>query len=243
MELTRTGDTLRLVADAYTLTTAADRPFIILADSRGVRLAELFVPGSVHPLFGRDETVRLGDWVVMEDAAGVTLSLTAESSAWQRKTYRFVCSPQRLAFDIEVEGRGRLAEVGYFGGYYSGQVRWGSGFFVSGQHFRRGFNPEPNTAEVYHFPPDGGATIDLMGVPLPGKDHWFFTPPPFCFAFQIEDGWLALGVAAQPGANAFTEYRYHGTRGAFHLSLSYEGHTPVEGVYRLPAITFDFASD
>jgi hypothetical protein len=83
---------------------------------------------------------------------------------------------------VTVEGNGQLVEANYFGGYYSGQPRWGSGFFWSGQHFQSGFDLEPNTAENNYFSAETNMTIDLMGVPLPGRDDWFFTPPPFCFA-------------------------------------------------------------
>jgi hypothetical protein len=144
---------------------------------------------------------------------------------------------------MEIEGHGQLAEVNYFGGNYSGQPRWGSGFFWSGQRFRSVFNFEPNTAEDNRYPPESNVTIDLMGVPLPGRDDWFFTPPPFCFAIQLQEGWLSLGVETTPGQNRFTTYAYHGKPSAFYLSLAYDGQTSVEGSYRLPAIGFDVAAD
>jgi hypothetical protein len=50
-----------------------------------------------------------------------------------------------------------------------------------------------------------------------------------------------MSVEARPGENQFTEYRYHGQSSSFYLSLSYEGHTPVEGCTVLPGIAFDFA--
>jgi hypothetical protein len=133
--------------------------------------------------------------------------------------------------------------VDYFGGYSSALLRWGSGFFWSGQKFLQGFNCEPNAGEVNHFAPAEGSGIELMGVPLPGKSDWFFTPPPFCFGFRGEEGWLGLGVEAAPGQNNYTQFRYNGGRECFHLSLAYEGHQRVDGRYLLPAIGFDFAED
>ena len=97
--------------------------------------------------------------------------------------------------------------------------------------------------ETNQFASVESSSIDLMGVPLPGKDHWFFTPPPFFFGFQVGDSWLGMGVEVQPGGYRFTEYGYHGRRGAFHLSLAFDGNTSVNGKYRLPAIGFDFAED
>lgn len=234
---------LRVSAAAYQLEFPADRPFVFLNTPTGERVAELFVASSVHPLHDRDDTLRLEPWQVAEAAGSVTLACRAHSSVWAEKTIRLRCFDTRLEYGLDVDGSARLAEVNYFGGYYSGQPRWGSGFFRSGQRFKRGFNPEPTTDETYHFAPAEGATLDLTGVPLPGKASWFFTPPPFCFAFETAAGWLGLGVQAELGENRFTELDYHGRPGAFHLSLSYEGHTAVMGRYHLPSIGFDFAVD
>ncbi|HEX6293469.1 MAG TPA: hypothetical protein VFZ66_30085 [Herpetosiphonaceae bacterium] len=229
-------------AATYSLTFPPDRPFVYVHDAQGRRLAELFVLSSVHPLHDRDDTVAIGAWEIEATPGGAICTLRAQSSVWREKIYRLRCETQRFSYDIEIAGSARLAEVCYFGGYSSGQQRWGSGFFSSGQHFRQGFNPEPNTEERSYFATNGGSRIDLTGVPLPGKGDWFFTPPPFCFAFQGPDQWLALGVEAQPGMHQFTEYWYHGSTG-FHLSLAYEGHTTVDGAYRLPAIGFDVGAD
>lgn len=230
-------------SDSYCLTFFEDRPFVSVRSPGDDWLVDLFIPSSVHALHGRDDTCRIGEWQVDEQRGVTTFLLEAESSLWKAKRYRLQCFPHRLTFDIEVEGRGQLAEVNYFGGYYSAQPRWGSGFFWSGQSFRAGFNPEPNSGEVNVFSPEANSTIDLMGVPLPGRSDWFFTPPPFCFVMQLPQQWLALGVEGAPGQNRFTQYAYHGMSSAFYLSLAYDGQTAVSGIYRLPAIGFDFAPD
>ena len=236
-------DSRRFTSEAYRLTLLDDRPFVRVESAQGDRLAELFILSSVHSLQGRDDTIKIGNWEVDEQPGVTTFLLRVESSLWNAKQYRFRCFPQRFTYDVEIEGTGQLVEVNYFGGYYSGQPRWGSGFFWSGHRFLSGFNPEPNTAENNTFSPETNMTVDLMGVPLPGRDDWFFTPPPFCFAMQWQEGWLALGVEASPGQNRFTEYRYHGKPSAFYLSLACDGQTLVNGSYQLPAIGFDFAND
>jgi hypothetical protein len=259
MQLEEVRGLLTLRAETYTLTFAVDRPFVYLDDAAGERLAELFVLSSVHPLHDRDDTLSAGSWQVEQAGDEVLFSLAARSSVWSGKTYRFRCTARRFLYEIEVEGRGRLAEANYFGGYYSGQPRWGSGFFRSGQFFRTGFNPEPNTAESSYFEPCAGSVIDLTGVPLPGKGSWFFTPAPFAYGFTTgfttgnasgsqaaagaESPWLGIGVEARPGCNRFTEFAYHGGLGSFYFSLSYEGHTAVDGRYALPSLGFDFAPD
>ncbi len=231
----------KLVAESYALSFPADRPFVYISGPDGSRIAELFVLSGVHPLHGRDDTVSIEPWQVSQEPDLVEFRLRAKSSAWDAKTYRFRCTPRGFTYEVEVEGSGSLAEVDYFGGYYSGHLRWGSGFFWSGQLFLLGFNPEPNAREVNYFAPASCSTINLAGVPLPGRDDWFFTPPPFCFAFQAPEGWLGMGIEARPGENSFVEARYNGQDAGFYLSLFYEGHKPVEGRYRLPGIGFYFA--
>ena len=243
MFLTDINGVFKLSAATYTLTFAHDRPFVYVDDRQGKRLLELFTLSGVHPVHTRDDALGVGSWEVEKSAGETTFTLEVESPVWKRKIIRFRCTPRRFTYDIAVEGAGQISEVDYFGGYSSAFLRWGSGFFWSGQEFQRGFNPQPNGAERNYFQPGEGAVIDLLGVPLPGRSSWFFTPPPFCLAFQGAHDWLGMGVEASPGSNRFTEYHYHGQHGAFYLSLAYEGYTQVHGVYQLPAIGFDFVED
>ncbi len=241
MLLTKEVGVFQLITDVYRLTFLPDRPYVYLDDAKGKRLAELFVLSSIHPLNGRDDTVQIGPWEAAEGQEVICLSIKAGSSIWQSKIYRFHCYPTRFLYEIEVEGLGQLSEVNYFGGYSSSQIRWGSGFFWSGQRFQRGFNPNPNSDELNYFMPAEGSHIDLMGVPLPGKADWFFTPPPFCFAFEGSNGWLGMGVESRPGGNRYTEFSYHAKQSCFYSSLSFEGHTTVQGSYLLPGIGFEFS--
>ena len=241
LQTTQNG-ALKLTADTYSLTFPPDRPFVNLEDRNGKRLAELFVLASVHPLNGRDDTVQIGTWETVASGDEVIFSLALESAVWDCKIVRFRCRPHRFMYELEVEGQGSLSEASYFGGYQSAQVRWGSGFFWSGQHFKRGFNPEPNADEINFFPAAESSRIALLGVPLPGRSDWFFTPPPFCFGFEGDGSWMGLGVHAGPGENRFTEYGYHGGHSCFYLSLAFDGHTQVHGRYQLPAIDFDFGT-
>ena len=225
----------------YWLATHTDRPFVSLRTPGGEPIADLFIPACAHTTAGRDDTPALGAWGAAQDGAAVTLTLTAASSLWREKRYALRCLPDRIVYEATLVGDGDLAEVTLLGGYCSALPRWGSGFFPSGQHFRQLFSPEPSCAEEPCFAPDASAAIDLLGVPLPGRDDWFFTPPPFCFAAEHAAGWLGLGVEPRAGEHGFTAYRYAGARGAFHLRLDYEGHTPVRGELTLPALALDFA--
>jgi len=247
VELNRNSDGWVLEARAYRLVFLTERPFVNLETPAGEPIAELFVFSSVHPLNGRDDTYAGGEWMAAETPGRIEISIRAQSTAWRGKIYRFDCAPERFSFSITVETDAvdppALAEAHYFGGYYSGSLRWGSGFFWSGQRFAQIFNPEPNIPEVFHVPASSGSKIDLTGVPVPARGDWFFTPPPMCFAAQYGSGWLALGLEARAGHHTYTEYAYQGNLRAFDLRVAFEGHTRVRGSYELPAIGFDFAPD
>jgi hypothetical protein len=244
MDWTLENDTLQVHAGAYQLSFLLNRPFVRLSVNGGGEAAELFTLAGVNTCAGQEDTTSCSDWqVVTSPGDCLVLELEACSSIWQRKILRFRCEEQRFSYEIEVEGRGAVSEITYFGGHFSGIVRWGSGFFWSGQRFAQGFNPEPAASEQAYFPACGGASIDLMGVPLPGRADWFFTPPPFCFALQAGPVWLGLGIAAQPGGNQYSLLRYHGQDGAFYLSLDCQGRLYVDGHALLPAVTVDFAGD
>lgn len=243
MNIAYTDGVWVLHTDTYQLKFHTARPYVDLKTVEGGRIVELFALSSVHPVNGRDDTYQIGTWDVQESPNEIVVTLQAKSTAWTNKIYTFHCFPDRLTYGITVEGEGMLADVDYFGGYSSESLRWSSGFFWSGNGFQQIFNPEPNLLEIFCLPPTSNSKIDMTGVPTPARSDWFFTPSPFCFAGQYKDGWLAMGVEAQPGKNTYTEYHYHGSMEAFYLTLSYEGHTQVSGTYELPAIGFDFGSD
>lgn len=234
---------LKIYADNYSLQIQPSRPFLLLSDPAGDKIAELFPFSSVNSTLGLDDTTRAVDWEVIEKPDEVILQTTVQSSIWKSKRYWFRCTSSTFHHGIEVEGEGKLTSVDYFGGYSSASLRWGSGYFESGNTFSKGFTPEPNTRESIYFAPSSSERIDLSGVPIPGRDGWFFTPPPFCFCYQIPSGWLAAGIEARPGENRFSDYLYRGGEGCFHFSLSFDGMTEVRGKYSLPEVGIYFSDD
>lgn len=239
--VTYNSQACEIKADAYTLEFTQDNYFVLLKDSLGATQAQLFLFSSVHSNLGLDDTTGVGEWQVENREDEILLWCLTGSSCWKQKKYWLRCREDRFYYGIEVEGDGMIQDAVYFGGYCSGLDRWGSGYFVSGQHFKQAWTPEPNTRERVFFAVDGSESIDLNGVPVPGRDGWFFTPAPFCFAFELNSGWLGLGVCCAPGANRYIEYRYQGGDHKFNLALTYEGQTRVHGCYGMPEIGFYFA--
>ena len=243
MNVTHQSNAFTVTTATYSLVCPEGRPFVELYDRVGQRFAELFVASSIHTQAGQDDTTALAGWEVEQSADSVTLTRDAGSSIWRGKRFRFRLYEERLIYEVEVEGSGTVTSVDYFGGYYSAQPRWGSGYFWSGQAFKQGFNPEPYIEEVFTFASSSGSVIDLTGVPIPNKGSWFFTPPPFCFAFENASNWIGMGVEARPGENRYCEFGYRGQRDAFTLSLDYAGYLNIDGAYIMPAIGIDFAAD
>lgn len=177
---------LQVEAATYRLSFPPERPFAFLEDAQGRRWAELFLAPSLHTQEGLDYTAQIAVPSVQPQPGGLRVELELLGSRWRRKRLIFECLPDRLLSHTLVEGRGHLTDVHYFGGYYAGPVRWGSGWFGSGAGFRTVFNPEPSRAERRVHSAAESAAVDVGGVSLPGKEHWFFTPAPFCLAFNRE---------------------------------------------------------
>lgn len=239
---TTTASALSYQCLTYRLECLADRPYVRLLTATGELLLELFVPSSVNTAGALDDTTGVGTLSKRTEGHETIFELAASSSVWRRKTYSIRCTRDAIRFEVEVEGEGDLTDVDYFGGYYSGQPRWGTGRFWSGTRLKRGFNPEPMVYEDQYFTADAGSQIDATGVPLPGRDGWFFTPPPYCLAFEGPRGWLGFGVEAAVGGNRYNDFNYQGRHGAFHLTLGFDGRTKVTGKHSLPAITINFGS-
>jgi hypothetical protein len=226
----------------YRLQFAKDRPFVLVSNRSNTRIAELFLHSSIHSSRGSDDTTGVGDLAIEEHANQVIFSIPTTSSVWEQKIIRLHCFPEYFTYEVTVRGRASIGDVTLLGGFYSGQPRWGSGFFWSGQNFACGFNPEPDTQDEAFFSPASSVVIDLMGVPLPGRANWFFTPPPFCYCFRTGSDWLSMGLDSGAENSGFTGYGYHGRPGAFHLSAAFEGHTLVAGEFSLPAVSFHFSN-
>jgi hypothetical protein len=252
VNVTRDDAGLSVQASSYRLSFPSGRPFAFLQGRDGTRWATLFLGASLHTRTALDETAALVPPEVAESASAVgaadsvTVTVDATSTAWRRRRLVFTCFEERVEAHVEVEGEGDLTDVHLFGGYYSGHLRWGSGFFGSGALFKSVFNPEPWSSERRALPATESTVIDVMGTSLPGKGHWFFTPAPFCYGFSArrpaargglpKGPWLMAGLGASLQEHTFTGFHYEATEGAFSFHLAYEGQTHVAGRFRSPTV-------
>ncbi|AWN21957.1 hypothetical protein DKM44_00825 [Deinococcus irradiatisoli] len=186
---------------AYRLLLTDGSPYAMLTDHQGLPFAELFLAPSLHAAHGLDRTARLHPPQVAEAEGHVTLTFELGGGLWRRKALVLRCDERGIDAQVEIEGEGDLTDVHLFGGYYSGHLRWGSGFFESGAHFGKVFNPEPWKRERRTLHAGESSSLDVMGTSVPGKRHWFFTPAPLVYAFQQGGPGQALDVVTLVGAD------------------------------------------
>jgi hypothetical protein len=245
VETRREADGIRVSAAAYGLWLPADRPYAVLSDADGARWADLCLVADVDAIGGLDDTAAVAPPVHQPDADGVTLTFALTSPAWKAKRLVVRCRDDHLALRVEVEGAGDLCDVRLLGGRLSAYPQSGTGLHASGAAFRSIVSPEPTTPERIAAPASEPATIDVQGSSsLPGRGHWFFTPPPFVLAMsrhpppggmELPDGpWLSIGIGAAPGEQTFSGLAYEVGERSFWLRLPYEGATRVDGLWHSP---------
>lgn len=236
------GELFKVETGKYNLEFTAKIPCIKVTNKEGTELCELFLISGCHSVESRDVVVNISAWSSNVRENVIEFTAQSDSLAWDKKIYHLICKEDRIEYYYEVFGEGSLDKCEFFTGYYAGSVSLSSGRFYSGFPVDSIFNPEPDICENPYYGANERSLIDLMGVPYYGKDHWFFTPPPFCFVARKGKECFTLGVTAEPGKHTYTEFEYLGGRGGG-LSISYEGYTKVEGHAVLPAIHLIFGED
>lgn len=228
---------------AYCVELLDDRPAARITLPDGRVMAELFLLSSAHTQNGRDVSTAIPQWQVEKLADGYILRGETDSLIWQHKRVALAMKENRLTYSMTVEGQGAFTDVELLSGLYTGcNARHSNARFYSGFYGDSLFNCEPDGQEQYTVSPCERSLIDMTGVPIPGRDHWFFTPPPFCFVLRNGDTCMTLGVTTAPGKHSFVEYEYTGGRGQG-LLLRYEGMTYVDGAYELPQVQMIFGQD
>ncbi len=251
--LTRAPDDgLVVTAEAYSLTFDPSTPYLRLADRSGRAWADLATLGDLHTTAGLDATHAIdgpveGGRVEGTRADVACLVLELASPRWSRKRLRLDCGPDGFDAWAEVEGTGELTEVRLLGGYHA--ALRATGLLRSGPRFTSVFAPEPGPTDRFVVPAGQPVALDVLGGSGPGRGHWFFTPPPLCFAFghgtatrgAIPDGpWLTVGLVAAPGTATFTAFHYEVGDESFAFRLDHEGQSRIDGRYRTPSLRFRF---
>jgi hypothetical protein len=204
---------------------AVDGAYLALTTVRGEPVARLSLHSAFDRLDARDETIELD---VREN--GDTIEVARSSTAWERAGLTIVCADDHLELRAHVAGRGVLTDVHLLGGRAA--APGSTGFMPSATAAARLFTPNPGDPGKLALSAGESAAIGVSGDGLPGRGHWFFTPAPLFFA--LDD--LGIGLVAPVEELRFVEVEYRGGDRAFHLVLSYDGHTRVDGELHAPAV-------
>jgi hypothetical protein len=246
------GDAITVATSHYRLSLAPGEPHARLEDVDGVRRADLLLAGSLNTLGALDDTASLEKPVRQRDGDATLITVAARSSAWRERRLVMRCEEDALAVRLEVAGRGDLTDAWLLAGFVSAWPQRGSGFHASGASFATVFSSEPSSPERVVAPASEPAAIDVVGTSLPGRGHWFFTPPPLLYVFSpsppgdltdIPDGpWLSLGIDAPVEELTFTGLHYEPGEHAFGVRLAYEGGTRVDGRFSTPWLVLAFGA-
>ncbi|MBF8189323.1 hypothetical protein ITP53_27040 [Nonomuraea sp. K274] len=246
MRITTTDKAYHLDSGHYRLTVSRAGPS---AELEGWMTLSLIA--SVHTSGGRDETYETLPPVLVEGEDLVVFDVPQRTTGWETKTVRLTCTPETVALEVRVEGRGVLGDVTLLGGRAVLNTR-AAGTFRTAVHARGVFNPTPAHPVQVVRPVSTPIALTVIGDASPGRLHAVFSPPPLALAFCKEepDGptdvpggpWLGASVRAGIGDLTFTEVAYEPLDGGALLRLDYEGHTEVRGAWTSPAIVFRAAS-
>jgi hypothetical protein len=256
---------LRAAGEWYRLEIARERPAWAVVRAEGRPLATLFVPSSVDTSAGGDMVGPPANWHGERadedpDGDGCLLAADGRSSVWDRKRYTFECAHDWFAYGVEVEGRNDVQDMRFFEGFFEGSLDayvlepgdflrqkpasrpvkdWLTGSMAA---FEEVFVPDPVASFRQWVPPFERADISVTSSRDDLGGSWFFTPAPLCYCVRTGPRWVAIGVAADPGANNFLSFEYTASE-LFGFRLAYDGRTRVEGTWRSPKLVFVIADN
>ncbi|MDD3926793.1 MAG: hypothetical protein PHT33_09065 [bacterium] len=191
--------------------------------------------------------------IVAGNDGTVHIRIISYSSLWQRKYHHYLFFEDRIEYWSEVYGQGDIDRVYYFRGALTGQE------LASIPGFTQFFTPMPNFIEKQEFHISEYTTIAagndthsracLRAFALHGA--------PLCYVFHEGDNGpcLGAGILARPGEYNFYAYEINylpeqarqrvekfmvGTQA---LSLDYQGHQQVTGVWNTPRLVLQIADN
>ena len=191
----------------------------------------------------RDETVAAPTVTVGEDGS---VQVESPSAIWDRRWTRLSLEPDGLVLSGGVRGRGRLADV-----HLLTDRRPPRGELPSGSAVRSLFSPNPDHPSRTVSGAGASAVIGVCGSGAePGVGRWLFTPAPWCVALSRNPSpdertpgpgpWVVLGLTAPVREQLWTEVRIDSD--PLTVVLHYQGHTQVDGEYRLPDLRLRFGA-
>jgi hypothetical protein len=225
----------------YRVEVSADGLRATVASPAGSHWLTLRLLAAFDRADGVDETLAVAPPLVEGD----TVTVRRTSTVWEEAGTTLLCRERSLELRSWVRGSGALTDVHLLAGRLL-LPSLAQGLYPSGTSFRRLFSPNPGDPARLVRAATESAVLGASGDGALGRGHWFFTPPPLYLAFsteevdrpdaRVEEGWLALALAAPVEELTFVQAAYRPADRAFHLVLEYEGHTQVDGRFDAPVL-------
>ncbi len=228
------------------LSVDPDRCVVRVDGNDGRPWFSLRLLNAVHTMSGPDETLDTDFAPVRDAAGGLSFRVRASSTVWEERWTELRVDDGCLVISGGVRGRGVISSVELLAGRCPPE-----GFLPSGSALRSVVSPNPDHPRRVVRAAEEPATISVTGSgSQPGVGRWLFTPAPWCFAVSRAEGvdpalpapggWASIGLHVPLGDADFTAFSYRTEPQAFWLALDYEGHTVVDGEFRLPDVVIEF---
>jgi len=235
-----------------TLTPSPDDPWIATLDVAGLSLP-LLALGGIHPTGVYDGW---SEPVWKQAASG--WDLECRSTQWDRATIKFRPVSGALEVGLEVEGKGDIDVINFLEGALAGRTPHPQNTMAMVRHNRlparyygratpvfhqRVFNPQPEARTGPWLEPAELSLITVAGTFGPDRFDTFFSPGIWCYVLDLgPEGFLSLGLVAEPGTQHFHTFEYRGGSG-FGLAVKYDGKVAVDGTFSSPRLRIGWHED
>lgn len=180
------------------------------------------------------------------------LVVTAESSLWTDRIFRWSFYPDRIEFQQQARGPGAIGRCYFFSNGISGNWDNGSspGVWANTSIFGdQYFSPAVNLGDQSYFTIAIPQSVGILedNPPCAGyhPSEWTgdFAPPPLCLVFHKALGWTSVGIGTRPGSYLFNALEYTGSRYAgASFYVNYLGYRTASEGFESPTAVLHFAS-
>lgn len=176
--------------------------------------------------------------------------VTAQSSLWTARSFRWTFSSDRIEFQHFASGPRPIERCYFLSNGIS--ERWANGtspgvFANTTVYATRYFSPRPNHADQSTFTIAMPQSLGVAGeAPDPPGFHpvlmgGIFAPPPLFLAFERNGLWAGIGLGTEPGGYQFNGLEYSGSRYAgASFWVHYGGYRTAAPQFASPRVSIHF---
>ena len=182
-----------------------------------------------------------------------SLEITAQSSIWQDRIFRWTFFADHIEFAHLAKGPSRLGRCYFLSNGISAPWANGTspGVAANTTIFAEDyFSPAVNLADQHYFTIAQPQSVGIAPAdPAPTGYHpvdWTgdFAPPPLFLSFHKANAWISVGIGAQPGSYLFNSLEYTGSRYAgASFYVDYLGYNSAADGFSSPVMALHFGYD